>query len=105
MTENEMAEWHHRLNGHEFEQTPGDNEGQGSLVCCSPVGSQRVVHNLATEQLISYNHILANFIYKDPTHIRSHSEVQSECEFWWVEEETLIQSTIVAMSCCIPTCM
>ena len=26
---------HHRLNGHEFEQTPGDGEGQGSLVCCS----------------------------------------------------------------------
>ena len=30
--------WHHRLNGHEFEQTLGDNEGQGSLVCCSPWG-------------------------------------------------------------------
>ena len=30
-TEDEMVEWHHRLNGHEFEQTPGDDEGQGSL--------------------------------------------------------------------------
>ena len=29
---------HHRLNGHEFEQTPGEREGQGSLVCCSPWG-------------------------------------------------------------------
>ena len=28
--------WHHRLNGHEFKQTPGDREGQGSLACCSP---------------------------------------------------------------------
>ena len=28
--------WHHWLNGHEFEQTPGDSEGQGSLTCCSP---------------------------------------------------------------------
>ena len=36
MTEDEMAGWHHRLNGHEFEQTPGDSEGQGSLVCCNP---------------------------------------------------------------------
>lgn len=27
---------HHRTNGHEFEQTPGNSEGQGSLVCCSP---------------------------------------------------------------------
>ena len=31
-----MVEWHHRLNGHEFEQTLGDSEGQGSLVYCSP---------------------------------------------------------------------
>ena len=30
MTENKMAGWHHRLNGHEFEQTPGDGEGQGA---------------------------------------------------------------------------
>ena len=38
MTEYKMAGWHHRLDGHEFEQTPGDSEGQGSLVCCSPRG-------------------------------------------------------------------
>ena len=35
-TEDEMVGWHHQLNGHEFEQTPGDGERQGSLVCCSP---------------------------------------------------------------------
>ena len=35
-TEDEMVRQHHRLNGHEFEQAPGDNEGQRSLVCCSP---------------------------------------------------------------------
>ena len=35
-TEDEMVGWHHRLNGHEFEQAPGDGEGQGSLACCSP---------------------------------------------------------------------
>ena len=33
-----MFGWHHRLNGHEFEQTPGDGEGQGSLACCRPWG-------------------------------------------------------------------
>ena len=37
-TEDEMAGRHHWLNGHEFEQTPGDGERQGSLVCCSPWG-------------------------------------------------------------------
>ena len=34
----EMVGWHHQLNGHEFEQTPEDSEGQGSLACCSPWG-------------------------------------------------------------------
>ena len=34
VTEDEMVGWHHRLKGREFEQTPGDSEGQGSLACC-----------------------------------------------------------------------
>ena len=38
VTEDEMVGWHHQLNGHEFEQTLGDSEGQGSLECCSPWG-------------------------------------------------------------------
>ena len=36
-----MVGWHHRLNGHEFEQTPGDGEGQGSLACYSPWGHKQ----------------------------------------------------------------
>ena len=47
-TENEIVGWHHLLNGHEFEQTPGDSEGQGSLVCCSPWGEKE---SDMTEQL------------------------------------------------------
>ena len=35
-TEDEMVGWHHQLYGHEFEQTPGDGEGQNNLACCSP---------------------------------------------------------------------
>ena len=35
-TESEMVRWHHPLNGHKFEQAPGNNEGQGSLACHSP---------------------------------------------------------------------
>ena len=38
MTEDKKVGWHHQLNGHEFEQAPGDGEGQGSLACCSPGG-------------------------------------------------------------------
>ena len=37
-TEDEMAGWYQRFNGHEFEQVPGDGEGQGGLACCSPWG-------------------------------------------------------------------
>ena len=44
-----MIGWHHRLNGHEFEQTLGDGEGQGSLACCSPWG-RRVRPDLVTEE-------------------------------------------------------
>ena len=36
--EEKMIGWHHQLNGHELEQTPGDSERQGSLACCSPWG-------------------------------------------------------------------
>ena len=43
-----MVGWHHRLNGCEFEQAPGDGEGQGSLACCSPWGRREL--NM-TEQL------------------------------------------------------
>ena len=50
MTEDVMVGWHQQFNGHEFEQAPGDGEGQGSLACCSPGGSQRVEHDRATEQ-------------------------------------------------------
>ena len=49
MTEDEMVGWHHWLNKHEFEQVPGDGEGQGSLACCSPWG-RRVGHDWETEQ-------------------------------------------------------
>ena len=42
MTKDEMVGWHNRLNGHEFEQTPGNNEEQGRLACCSPWGHKEL---------------------------------------------------------------
>ena len=42
MTEDEMVERHHRLNGHEFEQAPGAGDGQGSLACCGPWGHEEL---------------------------------------------------------------
>ena len=45
MTEDEMVAWHHQLKGHEFEQTLGYCEGQGSLACYSPWGRKELDHN------------------------------------------------------------
>ena len=48
MIENEMVGWHHRRDGHEFEQAPEVGNGQGSLACCSPWGHKEL-YTLATE--------------------------------------------------------
>ena len=48
MTEDEMAGWHHQLNGHEFESTSGDGDGQGGLACCDSRGRKE---SDTTEQL------------------------------------------------------
>ena len=42
MTEDEMVGWHHQLNGHEFESTPGVGDGEGGLACCSPWGHKEL---------------------------------------------------------------
>ena len=52
VTEDEMVGWHHWING--LKQTLWDSERQGSLACCSPWGSQRTGHNLATQQQQPY---------------------------------------------------
>ena len=53
-TEDKMIGWHHRLNGHEFEQTLGDSEGQGSLTCCSLWGRKE----LDTTEWLNNNYIV-----------------------------------------------
>ena len=53
MTEDEMVGWHHGFKGHEFGQTPGDGEGQRSLMCCSPGGCKE---SDATWQLNNHHH-------------------------------------------------
>ena len=57
-----MAGWHHRLNGHEFEQILGDSEGQGSLACCGPWGCKVPT---TTQGLNSIFHT-CGFIYLPP---------------------------------------
>ena len=64
VTEDEMVRWHHRLDGHEFEQTLWDSEGQGSLVCCSPWGCKE----LDTAEWLSNN----------STYIRVSDQIRSD---------------------------
>ena len=53
--EGEKVGWHHQINGHKSEQTPGDSEGQGSLVCCNPLGHKE---SNTTQRLNSDSNIL-----------------------------------------------
>ena len=59
MTEDERVGWHHQLDGHDFEQAPGDGAGKGSLACCSPWGRKEWD---TTEQLNNIFHIICNFL-------------------------------------------
>ena len=63
----EMVGWHHQLNGHEFEQTPGDSEGQGGLLCCSSWSWEQLnkgslkkdIHRVYNRFLMHTLHIIA----------------------------------------------
>ena len=68
MTEDEMVGWHHQLNGHEFEKTPGVGDGQGSLVCCSPWGLKE---SDTTEDWTELNLPLSTLLTALPCHCSS----------------------------------
>ena len=60
-----MVGWHHQLNGYEFEQAPGDGEGQGSLVCCSLWGCKESdmteqLNNTTTTKLSIFLEVFSN---------------------------------------------
>ena len=57
-TEDETVGWHHRFDGHEFEQTLGDSEGQGDLACCSPWGRRELD---TTEQLNGTDRVIPGY--------------------------------------------
>ena len=63
MTEDETFGWHHRLNGHESEQTPGVGDGQGGLACCSPWSCTESGMTLATEQQHMYRTYILYIYY------------------------------------------
>jgi len=71
-TEDEMVGWHHRLNGHEFEQAPGSSEGQRSLVRCSPWGCTLRERQKHTEGHTHWERDL-NTDWETKTHWESHT--------------------------------
>ena len=62
VTEGEIFGWHHRFSGHEFQQTLGDSEGQGSLACCSP---RSLIESDMSEQLNNNNNNTVIWCYVD----------------------------------------
>ena len=74
-TLDEMAGWHHWLNGHEFEQSPGDGEGQESLASWSPWGHKK---SDMTEQL-NNNYNICSCLY--PLHVHAVSGFCDTCQF------------------------
>ena len=80
-TEDEMVGWQHGFNGHEFEQTPGDSEGRGSLVCCSPWGCKELDTTETEQQQILLVRIIKNckknFIVTPYTHFLQTFEIKT----------------------------
>ena len=69
-----MVGWHHRLNGYEFEQTPGDSEGQVSLVCCSPWNHKE---SKTTEELNNHHTHQSSFVVS-----LEHSLTPPTLQYW-----------------------
>ena len=77
MTEEEMVVWHHRLNGHEFEWTPGVGDGQEGLLCCDSWGCKE---SEMTEWLNWMYTLVSNFGLTSPTFSNVSFENFSRCE-------------------------
>ena len=78
MTEDETVGWHHQLNGHESEQTPGDGGGQGSPACCSPWGHKELdtterLNNKSNRQQKDYDLASLHLGLSLPSPLQSHS--------------------------------
>ena len=82
-TEDEMAGWHHRLDGHEFEWTPGDSDGQGGLACCDSWGRKE---SDTTERLNWTDLSNVNDFFKIVEEVNNCSLLfAKEGKWWWIQ--------------------
>ena len=97
-----MVGWHHWLNGHEFQQTPGDGEGQGSLACCSPWGR---TESDTTEQLNKNNLSLCFFGTRKKYTLVSVKQHYSLRKGWITREEWIREDITLLLSLSSPGAM
>ena len=97
-----MVGWHHWLNGHEFQQTPGDGEGQGSLACCSPWGR---IESDTTEQLNKNNLSLCFFGTRKKYTLVSVKQRYSLRKGWITREEWIREDITLLLSLSSPGAM
>ena len=95
MTEDEIVGWHHRHNGHESEQTPGDRRGEGSLACCSPRGCKESDTTERLNWTISFGGFPCGSVVKNPPAMQE-MQVRSLRRKNPLEEEMAILSSILA---------
>ena len=97
MTEDEMAGWHHWLDGHESEWTPGVGDGQGGLACCDSWGHKELD---MTEKLIWSD--LRHFLHKHPSFLLSFHKCQTCTALWRLFLSTPSPSSSVLHKCYPP---
>ena len=98
--EDEMAGWHHRLNGHEFEWTPGVGDGQGGLVCCNSWG-HRVRHDWATELNWTFLGTRKSLWLRDGQKYSHHSASNIDffqCQLSYTEVASINSSVVILVS-------
>ena len=99
MTEDEMVGWHHRLDGHEFEQALGVGDGQASLVCCSPWGD-RVGHDWVSE--LNWNELVRRSLYSNTNFKQSIFSLEESflmgqhCSSWIVTSPNHLETSLSA---------
>ena len=81
-TEDEMAGWHHWLDGRKFEWSPGVGDGQGGLACCDSWG-RRVGHDWATELNWTELNWSNSYRNKVKRKLREKTEINNDFLFWW----------------------
>ena len=97
MTEGEMVGWDHRLNGHEFEQAPGDGKGQGTLACHSPWGCKELD---TTERLNNNRHslnVVNSSLYSQTILFIYHQKLERQAYI----KARLLQFSLVQFSCSV----